>query len=136
MWTYLYCNYRILFQRQPHKMVKHKQSVGNLPTNCLSMFDHFVGLALRGILRAFEITSSVSQCGATSSLSFVSFIFFYGQNFYQLIRDRCQISLLISTNFRWINYILLPLKSSENRRSSERPHKLCLYLRAIFLGMN
>ena len=25
------------------------QFVGNLPTNCLSMFDHFVGLALKGL---------------------------------------------------------------------------------------
>ena len=24
-----------------------KQFVGNLPTNCLSVFDHFVGLALK-----------------------------------------------------------------------------------------
>ena len=31
-------------------MVKHlKQFVGNLPTNCLSVFDHFVGLALKGL---------------------------------------------------------------------------------------
>ena len=27
-----------------------KQFVGNFPTNCLSMFDHFVGLALKGTL--------------------------------------------------------------------------------------
>ena len=26
-----------------------KQFVGNLPTNCLSVFDHFVGLALNGL---------------------------------------------------------------------------------------
>ena len=26
-----------------------KQFVGRLPTNCLSMFDHFVGLALKGL---------------------------------------------------------------------------------------
>ena len=26
-----------------------KQFVGKLPTNCLSVFDHFVGLALKGI---------------------------------------------------------------------------------------
>ena len=26
-----------------------KQLVGNLPTNCLSVFDHFVGLALKGL---------------------------------------------------------------------------------------
>ena len=27
-----------------------KQFVGNFPTNCLSVFDHFVGLALKGII--------------------------------------------------------------------------------------
>ena len=26
-----------------------KQFVGNLPKNCLSVFDHFVGLALKGL---------------------------------------------------------------------------------------
>ena len=26
-----------------------KQFVGSLPTNCLSVFDHFVGLALKGL---------------------------------------------------------------------------------------
>ena len=26
-----------------------KQSVGKLPTNCLSVFDHFVGLASKGL---------------------------------------------------------------------------------------
>ena len=26
-----------------------KQFVGNLPTSCLSAFDHFVGLALKGL---------------------------------------------------------------------------------------
>ena len=26
-----------------------KQFVGKLPTNCLSVFDHFVGLALKGL---------------------------------------------------------------------------------------
>ena len=28
-----------------------KQFVGNLPTNCLSAFDHFVGLVLKGFMR-------------------------------------------------------------------------------------
>ena len=28
-----------------------KQFVGNLPTNCLSVFDHFVGLALKGLMK-------------------------------------------------------------------------------------
>ena len=28
-----------------------KQFVGNLATNCLSVFDHFVGLALKGLIQ-------------------------------------------------------------------------------------
>ena len=38
---------------QPHKMVKQntfKQVVGKLPTNCLSVFDIFVELALKGLI--------------------------------------------------------------------------------------
>ena len=31
-----------------------KQFVGNLPTNCLSVFDHFVGLALKGLKGAIQ----------------------------------------------------------------------------------
>ena len=33
---------------QPHKMVKHTQAIRlQESTNCLSVFDHFVGLALK-----------------------------------------------------------------------------------------
>ena len=33
---------------KPHKMVKHTQTIRRQqPTNCLSVFDHFVGLALK-----------------------------------------------------------------------------------------
>ena len=36
------------FKRQTHKMVKHNQIIRRLlPTNYLSVFDHFVGLALK-----------------------------------------------------------------------------------------
>ena len=43
-------------------MVKHTQTiVGNLATNCLSVFDHFVGFALKGlttnIFTAFDFTA-------------------------------------------------------------------------------
>ena len=35
-------------------MVKNIQAfVGNLPTNCSSVFDHFVGLALKGLKDCF-----------------------------------------------------------------------------------
>ena len=38
------------FKRQPHKMVKDTQTVRRLlPTNCLSVFDYFVGLAFKGL---------------------------------------------------------------------------------------
>ena len=33
-----------------------KQFVANLPTNCLSVFDHFVGLALKGLITAVYFT--------------------------------------------------------------------------------
>ena len=37
------------FKRQAHKVVKHTQTIRRLlPTSCLSVFDHFVGLALKG----------------------------------------------------------------------------------------
>ena len=36
--------------RQPHKMVKHTQTIRRLqPTNVFSVFDHFVGLAHEGL---------------------------------------------------------------------------------------
>ena len=31
-----------------------EQFVGNLPTNCLTMFDHFVGLTLKGLIWVCE----------------------------------------------------------------------------------
>ena len=38
------------FKRQPHKMLNHTQTILQvLSTNCLSMFGHFVGLALKGL---------------------------------------------------------------------------------------
>ena len=38
------------FKRQSQKMVKHTQTIRRQqPTNCLSVFDHFVGLALNGL---------------------------------------------------------------------------------------
>ena len=39
-----------------------KQFVGNLPTNCLSMFDHFVGLALKGLTASNESLTVYSFC--------------------------------------------------------------------------
>ena len=39
-----------LFKRQPHKIAKHTQKIHwLLPTNCLSVLNHFVELALKGL---------------------------------------------------------------------------------------
>ena len=43
------------FKRQPHKSVKNTQTIRRLlPTNCLSVSDHFVGLALKGLTSDLE----------------------------------------------------------------------------------
>ena len=59
-----------------------KQFVGKLPTNCLSVFDHFVGLAVKGLrfvdkvvlnwtfnIKAYVIKSSQGVCYKESPLS-------------------------------------------------------------------
>ena len=44
------CGYCKTFKRQPYKMVKHSYAIRHQqPTNCLSMFYHFVRLALKGL---------------------------------------------------------------------------------------
>ena len=38
------------FEPQPHKMATHTQTIHRQqPKNCLSEFNHFVGLALKGL---------------------------------------------------------------------------------------
>ena len=38
-------------ESQPHKMVKQTQNIcRQKPTNCLSVFDHYVGLVLKGLI--------------------------------------------------------------------------------------
>ena len=53
------------FKRQPHKMVKHNKIVRRQnPMNCLNVFDHFVGLALKGLkfqnLRSHDVIKWLS----------------------------------------------------------------------------
>ena len=41
----------LTFKPQPHKMVKHTQTIRpQQPTNCLGVFDDFLGLALKGLM--------------------------------------------------------------------------------------
>ena len=59
------------FKRQPHKMVKHTQAICQQRlTNCLSVFDHFVGLALKGLKKFFKIEPTKLFQFPTLSLGF------------------------------------------------------------------
>ena len=54
-----FANFSTLLSANPIKWSNTlKQLVGNLPTNCLSVFDHFVGLALKGLRTPFSSSSS------------------------------------------------------------------------------
>ena len=46
------------------------QFFGKMPTSCLSMFDHFVGLALKGLMCCCETGFSLLQTVLSSSESF------------------------------------------------------------------
>ena len=49
---------------QPHKMVKHNKIIHQQqPTNCLSVFDHFVGFALKGLKQqnCFSLKKKTSE---------------------------------------------------------------------------
>ena len=39
----------------PHKMVKHTRKIRRQqPTNCLRVFDHFVGLKLKDLIKTYK----------------------------------------------------------------------------------
>ena len=50
-----------------------KQFVGNLPTNCLSVFDHFVGLALKGLMTRSKEKSVGELVDSQLLLTFLKF---------------------------------------------------------------
>ena len=52
-----------------------KQFVGKLPTNCLSVFGHFVGLALKGLKYTFVLFTSLILWYQSKSLIILNFIF-------------------------------------------------------------
>ena len=43
-----------------------KKFVGNLPTNCLSVFDHFVGLALKTLMTITN-TAKIELCNGLAT---------------------------------------------------------------------
>ena len=72
-----------------------KQFVGNLPTNCLSVFDHFVKLAFKGLIETrwiesrtdkFEIKTNLWNLNKTSNIICQTKVFI---NFFELFRKFC-----------------------------------------------
>ena len=54
-------------------MVKHTQTIRRkLPTNCLSVFDHFVGLALKGLRKDTKLSKVRLSMGDVKWSSFFS----------------------------------------------------------------
>ena len=48
------------FKRHSHRMVKYTQTIRRQqPTNCLSEFDHFVGMALKRLKRMIKTMSNI-----------------------------------------------------------------------------
>ena len=57
---------------QPNKMVKHTQTIGRQqPTNCLSVFDHFVRLMLK------RLTLNFTMLGLNVTVIVISFFSFF-----------------------------------------------------------
>ena len=55
-------------KRQPHKMFKHTQTIlWQQPTNCLSVFNHYVELTLKGL--RINSLFTPEQCGQYSLYS-------------------------------------------------------------------
>ena len=61
--------FTLTFKLQPHKMVKHTQIIRRQqPNNCLSVFDHYLGLALKGLT---SIVSPSENRLKTHSVKFI-----------------------------------------------------------------
>ena len=50
-----------LFMRHLHNMVQHTQTTSQTTTNCLSVLDHFVGLALQGLKLSSAVSSALGR---------------------------------------------------------------------------
>ena len=96
-----------------------KQFVGKLPSNCLSVFEHFVGLARKELSNVSRL--KVRKCTVTTTVFHKKYIFFQS-NYKQVLltaafQDFCT---LVSVNPFWSNVTFLySLKTSENHRFSD-----------------
>ena len=84
--TFFFFRSFYLFKHQPHKMVKHTQTIYRLlPTDCLSLSDHFVALAFKGLNVIVFVYNGLKQ----------SLILFGKNEFIGLFRDSSKRSKLL-----------------------------------------
>ena len=96
------------FERQPHEMVKYTQTIRRQkPTNCLSVFDHFVGLALKELKLSLDITNKntfASQVNINCRkipLEESCYAIFYRFIPNSLLRLRLIIKISTGNHFHW-----------------------------------
>ena len=94
------------FKRQPHKMVKLTQTIRRLlPTNRLIVFDHSVGLALKGLI-------PLGNCQPTSTVSHFHKYSFHGYSKSVSLRFLIEISqrnTILGVFFRKVSSLGLEL---------------------------
>ena len=77
-----YAGYRdrrvLTLKCQPQKMIKNTQTIRlQRPTNCLSVFDHFVALALKGLRRSCLLLALLSLTFCIYLLIYFVYLFIY-----------------------------------------------------------
>ena len=80
-----------------------KQFVGKLPTNCLSVFDHFVKLAFKGLTRNTHYFEFLQKCGGNKlqhilALHIRNTVHYYKLYYFSLGTE--SISIRDALNFR------------------------------------
>ena len=85
------CKNSLIFKCQPHKVVKHTQTIRRQITDELFVFDHFVGLTLKGL-------NYLSQLRSMLSTRVCSRILFLGLSEFELIQSR-SIARVWNTHF-------------------------------------
>ena len=86
-------NFLLTVKMSTPKMVKHTQTIHRQkPTNCLSVFEHFVTLALKGLISRMKLTNRTLM-----------------KNYYEVISGYIfilQKHFLLTCSELWVHYII------------------------------
>ena len=97
LWFKIFCftSFDNPFSANPTKWSNTpKQFVGNLPTNCLSVFDHFVGLTLKGLIQNLGNGIVFLVWNVTGHSIFFSWLWKFSQFWYGNVQIELSFFLL------------------------------------------